>query len=239
MISDARYREKQAHRGRGLADAERLIGGVSSEIDGILARRRPARVLEIGCGFGTALLELRARYGERVELHGLNREAREGNREILLRNAAERGLDVGGALPALHHGDVADGLPFPNAAFDLVYSQVAWMYFGNKIAVLREIQRVLADDGLAKIDVDELRPGLPAEYARLVEIWEAGRLLPLGDYAQRFGMALAPAPEGEYLRFAKCPGFGDDLELVQEIDLTRLCADWDGIKCVYRATESR
>lgn len=234
MISDARYREKQAHRGRGLADAERLIGGVCAEIDRILEHRVPARVLEIGCGYGTALLELRARYGARVELHGLNREAREGNRDILLRNAADRNLAGSGALPSMHYADVADGLPFATGAFDLVYSQVAWLYFGNKIAVLREIMRVLDAHGMAKIDVDELRPGLPPEYARLVEIWEDGRLVPLGDYARRFAMALTPAQHGEYLQFGRCAGFGDDLELVSEIDLARIHPHWDGIKCVYR-----
>lgn len=238
MISDAHYREKLVHRGRGLADLDRLVGGVCAEIEALLARRAPARILELGCGYGTALLELRARYGDRVELHGLNRQAGDGNREILLRNATERGLRNAGALPALHFADVADGLPFANAAFDVVFSQVVWLYLPNKIAVLREIERVLADDGLAKIDVDEVRPGLPAEYARLVEIWESGRLLPLREYAQRFAMTLAPAPEGEYLRFGKCPGFGDDLELVCEIDLSRLHTEWDGIKCVYRVTEA-
>ena len=239
MTSERHYRDKLAHRGRGLADAERLIGGLSTEIEARLGSGTPVRILEVGCGYGTSLLELRARYGERVDLHGLNRQVGDGNREILLRNAAERGLAHAFPLPALHYADVADGLPFPNAAFDLVFSQVAWLYFGNKIAVLREIMRVLADDGIAKVDIDEMRPGLPREYARLVEIWEEGRLLPLADYARRFGMELTPAVEGEYLRFRKAPGFADDLELVYEIDLSRLHDHWDGVKCVYRVTSGK
>lgn len=239
MISDARYRRKQAHRARGLADLDRLIGGVGGEIEAALARRIPVRILEIGCGYGTALLELRARYGERVELHGLNRQPGDGNRDILMRNASERGLERAGALPALHYADVADGLPFPSGRFDFVYSQVAWPYFGNKIGVLREILRVLDGDGLAKIDADEIRPQLPPEYARLVEIWEDGTLLPLRDYALRFGMALVPAHEGEFLRFGPCPGFGNDLERVAEIDLAKLHADWDGIKCIYRVASGQ
>ena len=235
MISERKYRAKLVHRGRGLADLERLIGGVIAEVEAVLARRPTARILEVGCGYGTALLELRARYGERVELHGLNRQPWDGNRDILAKNAADRGLD-GLALPRLHYADVADGLPFPTAMFDLVFSQVAWLYFGNKIAVLREILRVLDDAGIAKIDVDEVRPGLPTEYARLTEIWEAGQLVPLRDYANRFGMTLTPAPDGEYLHFGKCPGFGDDLELVCEIDLARLYPEWNGVKCIYRVT---
>lgn len=234
MVRDAHYRDKLPHRARGVADLDRRVGGVCTEIDERLARRDVVRILELGCGYGTALLDLRARYGRRVELHGVNRFPGDGNPAILLRNATDRGLTAGDArLPTIVHGDVAAGLPFPDASFDLVYSQVAWLYFGNKVGVIREVIRVLDAGGLAKIDADEVQPGLPPEYARLVEIWQDGRLLPFGEYLRRYGMALAPAPEGEFLRFGKALRFGEDLTPVFEIDVSRLHAHWDGIKCVY------
>ena len=238
MLRDAHYREKLAHRGRGVRDLERTIGGVLAEIDERLAWRERVRVLELGCGYGTALLELRARYGDRVELHGMNRLPDDGNADILLRNARERGL-LGATpdardLPALAFGDVASGLPFADDTFDLVYSQVAWLYFGAKLGVVRDVIRVLRADGLAKIDADELRPQLPREYGRLVEIWENGALVPFGDYARRHGAALTAAAEGTYLRFAKSPSFAADVVQVAEIDAAAICADWDGVKCVYR-----
>ncbi len=237
VLRDEHYREKLPHRARGLRDLERLVDGVLGDIEERLARQDFVRVLELGCGYGTALLELRARFGRRVELHGLNRLPEDGNADILARNAAERGL-LGGAhadapWPAIAFGDVAAGLPYADATFDLVYSQVAWLYFGNKAGVIREVVRVLREGGLAKIDADEVRSGLPVEYRRLVEIWQDGRLVPFGDYLRRFGMALARAPEGEYLRVGKRPGFGDDLTRVLEIDLSTLHPHWDGIKCVY------
>ena len=243
MLRDAHSREKLAHRGRGLRDLERTIGGVVADIDERLAQRSTVRVLELGCGYGTALLELRARYGDRVELHGMNRLHDDGNADILLRNARERGL-LGAtpdarALPALAYGDVANGLPFPDHTFDVVYSQVAWLYFGAKLAVVRDVMRVLRDDGIAKIDADEIRPELPPEYRRLVEIWENGALVPLGEYARRHGVALAPAPEGSYLRFGKSPTFATDLVAVTEIDVARIHEDFDGIKCVYRVETPR
>jgi SAM-dependent methyltransferase len=238
MIRDEHYRAKQRHRGRGVADLERAVGGVCGDIDARLARQDVVRILELGCGYGTALLELRARYGAHVELHGVNRAPHDGNREILLRNAADRGLAVDDAaperlLPAITHADVASGLPFANDAFDLVVSQVAWMYFGNKVRVLREVMRVLRADGLARIDADEIAPRLPAEYARLVEIWRDGRLVPFADYLARFGLGFAAAPEGTYLRIEKRGAFGDDLALRFEIDTSRIHSHWDGIKCVY------
>ncbi|HTL77551.1 MAG TPA: class I SAM-dependent methyltransferase [Casimicrobiaceae bacterium] len=237
-LCDEVYRRKLGHRGRGVHDLEQHVGPVLREIDARLGRRDVVRILELGPGYGTALLELRARYGARVELCGMNREPRDGNPEILLRNAADRGLPVDDraperALPAMAYGDVAAGLPFPDDAFDLVVSQVAWLYFGDKIGVLREVIRVLAPDGLAKIDADELAPKLPHEYARLVEIWQHGALVPFGDYLRRHGLAFVGAPDGEYLHVEKRPGFGDDLSLRCEIDTKRVHAHWDGIKCVY------
>jgi SAM-dependent methyltransferase len=239
MGRDSHYHAKLAHRARGLRDADLRVGGVEDEIDARIAQGHIVRVLELGCGYGTALLELRARYGARVELHGLNRAYDDGNAEILARNAADRLLfdaatDGARDLPSIVHGDIADGLPFADDYFDVVYSQVAWLYFGRKIDVLRETMRVLRSDGLAKIDADELRPGLPAEYARLVEIWDDEVLVPFAAYLDRHAMALAAAPEGHYIRFGKVASFGADLEPVFEIDLATINPHWDGIKCVYR-----
>jgi SAM-dependent methyltransferase len=240
-MQDSRYRAKLAYRTRGHEDLIRQVGGIFAEIDDRLRRQEAVCVLELGCGYGTALLELRKRYGPRVALHGINRRPRDGDADAFLRNGIERGLIAPDApltdpLPAIAYVDVANGLPFEDESFDLVYSQVAWRYFANKVSVIREVSRVLRDDGLAKIDADELRPELPAEYQRLVEIWHDGRLVPFGDYLRRFGMAFEPAPQGEYLRFGKSPRFGEDLRLVFQLDLVELDEQWNGIKCVYRVT---
>jgi SAM-dependent methyltransferase len=242
-IRDEHFRAKQRHRGRGIRDLERTVGGICGEIDARLARQDVVRILELGCGYGTALLELRARYGTRVALHGVNRAPRDGDRDILLRNAADRGLAVDDraperALPTISHVDVAEGLPFANDAFDLVVSQVAWLYFGNKVAVVRDVMRVLRPDGLGKIDADEIDARLPAPYARLVEIWRDGRLLPFGEYLARFGLGLAAAPDGTYLRVEKRAAFGDDLVPCLQIDTSRIHSHWDGIKCVYASIDS-
>ena len=239
MIQETRYRTKQPFRTRGHADLVLRVGGVFADIDERLLRQPVVRLLELGCGYGTTLLELRQRYGPRVELYGINRRQRDGDADAMLRNGTERGLIAPGVapadpLPAITYVDVADGLPFADGRFDIVYSQVAWLYFGNKVAVLREVSRVLRDEGLAKIDADELRHDLPPEYGRLVEIWQEGRLVPFGDYLRPFGMAFVPAAQGEYLRFGKSPRFGEDLVQIFQVELGEICAHWSGIKCVYR-----
>jgi len=241
MIRDEHFRAKLPFRARGHDQLVERVGGVFADIDDRLERNEVVRLLELGCGYGTVLLELQQRYGRRVEVSGINRECGDGDPDIFLRNGIERGLIAAGAglaakMPSIVYTDVAAGLPFADCSFDIVYSQVAWLYFAEKVAVLREVSRVLRDDGVAKIDADELHPGLPNEYQRLVEIWQDGRLVPFGDYLRRYGMAFIPASEGEYLRFGKSSHFGEDLQLVHQIDLGALYAHWDGIKCVYRVT---
>jgi len=234
---EARYSRKQGHRGRGLADLHERVGDVCAEIDARLRRQKVVRVLELGCGYAIALLDLVARYGERVETYGLNLRREDGQDEILRREAARRGLDVaarGGGLPTLVHADVAQGLPFHDDRFDVVISQVAWQYFRNKIGVLREVVRVLRSDGVGMIDADEFDAKLPPEYGRLVEIWDGGRVMPLGDYLARHGMALAATPSGRALRVAKARGFADDLVRCIEIETGSIDPRFDGIKCVYR-----
>jgi SAM-dependent methyltransferase len=242
MMQETRYRDKREFRSRGHADLARRAGGVMADVDERLARQPTVRLLELGCGYGTVLLELRQRYGARVELCGVNRRNRDGDLDAMRRNGMERGLYAGDAdgagLPALVYTDVAHGLPFAEETFDIVFSQVAWLYFGNKVGVLREVSRVLRPDGLARIDADEVRHDLPPEYNRLVEIWQAGKLIPFGVYAHAHGMSLVPAADGEYLRFGKCPRFGADLETIVEIDVSAIDPTWSGVKCVYRRRDT-
>ncbi len=47
-----------------------------SEIDPLLDSSRPLRVLEVGCGNGINLVALRERYGDRIQLHGLDTSPR-------------------------------------------------------------------------------------------------------------------------------------------------------------------
>lgn len=210
-----------------------------AEVQDRLRQHTPVRVLEVGCGYGTVLLELQARFGAAVDLHGINKSPRDGDADALFRNGVEQGLialdrQSSHPMPKISFGDVAEGLPFPDDSLDIVYSQVAWLYFGNKIAVLREINRVLRRDGIAKIDADDVRHDLPLEYQRLVEIWQGGRLVPFSDYIRPLGMTFIPAAVGQFLCFGKSPRCCEELEQVLQITLAQIDSRWRGVKCVYR-----
>jgi SAM-dependent methyltransferase len=230
---EARFERKREHRGRGLIDLERRVGDVRAEIDARLLRQDVVRVLELGCGFGIALLDLVARYGERVEAVGITRLRADADRGVQRREAARRGVASGTRLPAIAVADVSRGVPFADDTFDLVVSQVAWQYFPNKAGVLREAMRILAPSGVALIDADEAEPRLPAEYARLFEVWHGGRLVTFGEYLSRAGAQFVQAPDGTYVRAGKQASLGAHLTPLLEIDLAQVHAGWDGVKCVY------
>lgn len=100
---------------------------------------RGARVIDLGAGYGGAARYLAATFGCNVVALNLSEVENARNRE---KNRAQ-GLD--------HLIDVVDGsfegLPFPDGAFDVVWSQDAFLHSGNREAVISEAARVLAPGG--------------------------------------------------------------------------------------------
>jgi ubiquinone/menaquinone biosynthesis C-methylase UbiE len=97
-----------------------------------------ARILEVGCGRGVALVPL-ARLVRPAALTGLDVEA------ALLAEARAR-LDRHGVDAQLVQGDVR-ALPFPAASFDVVVDFGTCWHIAEAERALREIARVLAPGG--------------------------------------------------------------------------------------------
>ncbi|PSL01069.1 glycine/sarcosine N-methyltransferase [Haloactinopolyspora alba] len=97
------------------------------------------KILDVGAGFGGAARYLAKTYGCQVSCLNLSEVENDRNRTM----NAEQGLD--------HLIDVVDGsfenLPFEDNAFDLVWSQDAFLHSGERVRVLEETVRVLRPDG--------------------------------------------------------------------------------------------
>jgi len=102
------------------------------------AQHRGEDVLEIGGGIGTDLAQFAAN-GARVT----DVDLAEGHLRMAQENFRLRGLT--GTF--VHHD--AESLPFPDAAFDLVYSNGVLHHTPNTATVVREIHRVLRPGGRA------------------------------------------------------------------------------------------
>lgn len=98
-----------------------------------------SRVLDIGAGYGGSARYLAKTYGCEVVALNLSEVENERDRQM----NAEQGLD--------HLIDVVDAsfedLPYPDNAFDFVWSQDAMLHSGERAKVIDEVVRVLKPGG--------------------------------------------------------------------------------------------
>jgi arsenite methyltransferase len=92
-------------------------------------------VLDVGCGTGFPLIELAERLGAASHVHGLDPWSRG------LARAQEKVTARGTSHVTLHEGS-ANAMPFPDAAFDLVVSNLGVNNFDDRAGVMRECRRV-------------------------------------------------------------------------------------------------
>jgi ubiquinone/menaquinone biosynthesis C-methylase UbiE len=91
--------------------------------------------LDVGCGTGFPLIELAERLGSRAHVHGIDPWS--GG----LKRAAEKIAIRATPNVTLHEGS-ATALPFANATFDLIVSNLGVNNFDDRAAAIRECRRV-------------------------------------------------------------------------------------------------
>jgi ubiquinone/menaquinone biosynthesis C-methylase UbiE len=99
------------------------------------------RVLDVGCGTGVVARRVAPVVGATGTVAGIDLSP---DMLAVARSAAARE-----EVAVEWHQGQAEALPFPDGSFDLLLCQYALMFFADRQAALREMQRVLVDDGLA------------------------------------------------------------------------------------------
>jgi arsenite methyltransferase len=92
-------------------------------------------VLDVGCGTGFPLIELAERLGAGASVHGIDPWS--GG----LKRAAEKVASRGTPNVTLHEGS-ASAMPFTDASFDLIVSNLGVNNFEDRAAAIRECRRV-------------------------------------------------------------------------------------------------
>ena len=212
MMREEHYRNKLRHRARGVADLDRSVGrrvDRDRRASGATGRRASS-------GTGMRLRHCAARIARALRAAGgtARPQSRCTGTAMPTSCCATPASAACSAAPAgcrrlCRRSPTAISQPDCHSrtiSFDLVYSQVAWLYFGNKIGVVREVMRVLRNGGRRENRCRRVPPGTARSNTRAS--WRSGRTarwLPFGEYLRRYGIAFARAPDGEYLRFGKTP----------------------------------
>lgn len=150
---------------RGLAEMnDRLAGEAIHEILTKIGLGGDIRVLEIGCGEGRLLMELRQQYSN-VKLFGVNKSPWAAMTGADSLKAVAKHFNIFDeaelsriCLPTVVFADAAK-LPFDSEYFDLIVSQACLHWVEDKVGAIQEIIRTLRPGGVARIHLDSIPKG--------------------------------------------------------------------------------
>lgn len=150
--------------------------------DALLGAARPGpgdRVLDVGTGTGIVARRAVARVAPGGSVYGLD--------PILPMLAVARAASEREGAGIDWREGRAEALPFPDGSFDLVLSQFALMFFADRAVAMREMRRVLTEDGRLTCSVFqgiERHPfyvALDAAISRRLGESAVGAIFALGD----------------------------------------------------------
>jgi sarcosine/dimethylglycine N-methyltransferase len=140
-----------------------------------LAGLKPgARVLDLGAGYGGAARYLAREHGAHVTCLNLSDVENARNREM----TAGQGLSD---RISVDHGAFED-LAYPDASFDIVWSQDAFLHSGDRERVLKNAVRVLKPGGEI-IFTDPMQADIVDDPAALQPVYDRIHLSSLGSFA--------------------------------------------------------
>ena len=136
-----------------------------------------ARVLDLGCGYGSTARYLAKNYGCPITATNIS----ENELELAWERTLEAGLDE---LIEYEYGDFHD-LIYADDSFQVVWSQEAFLHAADKSKVLSECRRVLVPGGTLAFTDILVRSGTPeADRTRIYDRVKSPDMWDLSDYQQ-------------------------------------------------------
>ena len=169
----------------GVKGAEGRLGDVTKYIKKILKKKKKVKILEVGTGYGRALLELKQIFGNRVETYGINAE-KEWNLVLCKRYAKQEGFLPDVVPDKIYTLDAGKKLPFKDNSIDLIFNPATMQYIPDKMNFIEESNRILTKEGVAALELEEVRKEHPIEYKNLFEIWDNGKRVDILKYLKKF-----------------------------------------------------
>ncbi|WP_233205091.1 methyltransferase domain-containing protein [Alkalicaulis satelles] len=151
--------------------SRRTVAHMASRLSGLTPG---ARVLDLGAGYGGAARYLAREHGAQVTCLNLSEVENARNRTLTREQGLEDRITV-------DHGAFED-LAYPDASFDIVWSQDAFLHSADRKRVLAGAARVVRPGG-ELIFTDPMQADTVADPAALKPVYERIHLSSLGSFA--------------------------------------------------------
>ncbi len=221
-------------RAQGLEGAKGRIGNITKQIEELLKKKKKIKVLEIGTGFGRALLELKQKFGERIETHGTNYE-KEWNQKLTAQYSLDQGFSRE-EIPKIYTKiDAGKKLRFKSNNFDFVFCQATVQYIIDRALFIEEVNRVLIKGGIAVLELQEYRSDHPKKYQNMFEIRKDNKVISTIKYLNNFGNIKVRKSLGRdwhYIIMSKVKKLNLKLKLIKHIHVEKINKNWWGTKII-------
>jgi len=232
---------------RGIEHIEKYFGNFTKLVANKIKKQGKVKILDAGCGYGVAMLDIIKKFGDKVEIIGYNYSKNDGTIEIMKKEAVKKKIfsaeEVNKIknMPKILYIDANKKLPFSDNTFDFIYSMASVYLYDNKIHFLEECNRILKKEGIARISVAfyphfEKDKGFPSRYYEMWEIWDRGKEVKIWDYCRRIKGIKSVGKHHDskqYLEIKKQTRLNFKLQFVSSIDYNFIWKEWGGVKSIY------
>lgn len=242
VLDHSSSKDETVAKDRPLNGVLKKLGRIDALVEQYIHEQGCVNVLEVGCGRGLAMHELKMRYGGRLSIVGVNIRRSDGCHELALSAALEQGVvspeqhaKLGTAdRPKYVIADAGICLPFSGRSFDVIYSRATAAFIVDKIHFLEEVNRVLKDQGIARIEMMTTRLNFAPPFDVLCEIKApSGQLVAFEEFITAFKSITVVARDNPVLQLSRIPCLDFGLQLSDSVNLQRIDENWWGIKSCY------
>ncbi|MCK4552960.1 class I SAM-dependent methyltransferase [Candidatus Pacearchaeota archaeon] len=223
---------------RGLKEAIKKLGNLEKIISNMLKKKKKIRIFESGCGYGQIMIELKEKFGDKIDIVGMNYKPTKNDTEAIINFTKTEGKKIIRDLKKLKIkvilGNAGKKLPFKTGSIDLVYSQTSSYLYEDKMHFFEEVARILSKEGIARITPAHFKKNLPKEFQKILMIYDNGTEILFGKLIKRFrNIKLITLPSKKQVIEIKSGKLNFGLKLESTINTNHLAKKWFGIVSVY------